>query len=152
LKTKEFITVKDGKIDSHFCSSQPENIPEGAIEVEDFEGITGDSIDDFDENWKLKKEIKEARASNENVPVREDNMEENNVNSGNNNSQYVNERNDKYNYLNKLYQEKGKLQEEFLDEIFNSWMGKKAISKNELKKYNHYKDSIEQIKSELGII
>jgi hypothetical protein len=50
----EFITVKDGKIESHCCGPIPEGV-EGAVVVQDFYGVVGEPVEFFDKDWRRKK-------------------------------------------------------------------------------------------------
>jgi hypothetical protein len=62
----EYITVKDGKISGHFCGDR---LPEGAIQVTDFWGNTGDPVTWYDDKWQRKDEIELYRAGVKELPA-----------------------------------------------------------------------------------
>jgi hypothetical protein len=62
----EYITVKDGKISGHFCGNK---LPDGAVQVTDFWGNTGDPVTWYDDKWQRKDEIELYRAGVKELPA-----------------------------------------------------------------------------------
>lgn len=61
----EYLIIEKGKIKGHYCGSE---LPKGAIEVKNFSGFVGESVDFYKSDWTRKSENELIKEGLKDIP------------------------------------------------------------------------------------